>query len=84
MTGSTGTFGLGWENFQLDAFRTSVRTEETAKSISAARLTAAGVTEVMLLLGNGVLLLLEWGFEVVVEIPIGESGGRSPIEKDGK
>ena len=29
------------------------------------------------------LLLSEWGLEIVVEIPIGESGGQSPIEKDG-
>ena len=28
------------------------------------------------------LLLSEWGFEVVVEIPIGENGEQSPIEKD--
>ena len=33
---------------------------------------------------KGVLLLSEWGFEVVVEIPIGEIGRQSPIEKHGK
>ena len=29
------------------------------------------------------LLLSEWGFEVENEIHIGDSGGQSPIEKDG-
>ena len=64
----------------------------TAKSTSAAgvsevskaaRLTAAGVSEVMLLRGEGVLLLSEWGFEAVVEIPIDESGEQSPILRVG-
>ena len=66
-----------------------MRSEETSKSISAAGVsevseaavfTAALVSE---LPGKGVLLLPESGFEVVVEIPIGESGGQFPIEKDG-
>ena len=30
------------------------------------------------------IIAFRMGFEVVVEIPIDESGGRSPIEKDGK
>ena len=66
--------------------------EETAKSLTAtgvpevfnaAGFTAALVSEVMLSPGNGVLLLPKWGFGVVVEMPFGENGGRSPIEKDG-
>ena len=69
-----------------------MRSEQTAKSISAAGVsevpeavgfTAAWVSEVMLLPGKGVLLLSEWGFQVVVEIPIGESGTQSPIKEGG-
>ena len=69
-------------------FRTLVRSEETAKSISAAGVsevseaawfTAAWVSE---LLGKGMLLLSEWQFEVAVVIPIGESSGQALIKKD--
>ena len=71
-------------------FHTRVRSEESVKSISAAavsevseeaRFTAVGVSEVMLFLMKGVLLLSECGFVEVVEIPIGESGELSPMEK---
>ena len=58
-----------------------MRSEESAIPIlaagvsefsEAAGFTAAWVSE---LPGKGVLLLSEWEFEVVVEIPIGENGG---------
>ena len=70
-----------------------MRSEETTESISAAGVsevsrtstfTEEGVSELMLLLMKGVLLHSELGFEEVVEIPFGESGGQSPIERDGK
>ena len=70
-----------------------MRSEGTAKSIpaagvsevsEAARFIAAGVLDVTLLLLKGVLLLSEWGFEEVFEIPIGEKGEQFQIEKDGK
>ena len=38
----------------------------------------------MLLLGKGVFLLSGYGLEEAAGIPVGESGGQSPIEKDGK
>ena len=46
-----------------------MKSEETAKF-----LLAAGVIEVMLLLGKAVLLISGSGFELVVEVTIGESG----------
>ena len=39
---------------------------------------------VMSLAGKGGLLMSESEFEEAVAIPTGESGGQSPIEKDGK
>ena len=66
-----------------------MRSEETAKSISAAGVSevseAAGCIAALVseLTGKAVLLLFVWEFELVVEIPIGESGGQSPLEKNG-
>ena len=62
----------------------------TSEVSEASKLTTSvGVSEipeavVMLLLGKGGLLLSGPGLKKVVAIPIGDSGGQSSIEKDGK
>lgn len=61
-------------------FRTSTRSEETDKLPSAAGVSEVSYVTVNRLPCKGV----ESRFEVAIEIPVGQGGRQSPIEKDGK